>query len=68
MEGKGRIDVAALLVGKPKGEETEASSSDMACKAMWKAIKGDDYEGFKEALGDFVKYSKSDPGEPDADD
>ena len=56
----GRIDVMTVLGGPDDDDEAGASSSDMACKAMWKAIKGDDYEGFKMALNDYLGYRESD--------
>lgn len=62
----GRLDV--LLMGpKPKKdkesdeEATETTSEDMACKAMWQAIKEDDYAGFKTAIKDFLSYREATP-------
>lgn len=49
------LDLGILLMGSG-----DKSSADMACKAMWKAIKADDYAGFKAAFKDAVKYSKED--------
>jgi hypothetical protein len=55
----GRLNVVTIL-GGPKegdGEEGGPSPKDLACKAMWKAIKeGDDYGAFKTALEDFLEY------------
>jgi hypothetical protein len=59
MAGKpGRLDV--LLVGSPKDDGEESSSpKDLACKALWKAIKKDDYEAFATALDDYLEYRGS---------
>ena len=51
---EGRIGVA-ILTGDGD-EEASASPKDMACKAMWTSIKDDDYDGFKMALDDYLRY------------
>lgn len=51
----GRLGIL-LGIGKPDAEE-ESSPKDMACKALWKSIKRDDYEGFKSALADYLEYA-----------
>jgi hypothetical protein len=66
-DGKGRIDVMALL-GTPAKEEQESTPSSMAAKAMWKAIKRDDEDGFIEALDEYCKYMKPDKAADDTDD
>lgn len=63
----GRIDVLAVVPGGEGEDEDGASSADMACKAMWRAIKGDDYEGFKMALNDYLGYRESDAKPAEAD-
>lgn len=57
----GRIDILTVL-GGPDDDDDAASASpaDAACKAVWTAIKGDDYEGFKMALNDWAGYRESD--------
>lgn len=62
--------ILALFGGGDAGEEGGEESKDMACKAMFKAIKRDDYESFASALDDFLTYredgaSKDDEGEED---
>lgn len=60
-EGGGRLDIVSILGGKPSEDgDGEESSKDMACKALFKAIKRDDYEGFKVALNDFLEYREED--------
>lgn len=68
-------DKAALLIGfepksgKGKGEDSDQEYGDpaeTACKAAWKAIKKDDYEGFSEALGNWFD-AKSDAKKSDAE-
>ncbi len=53
----GRLDVV-LLGPKGEGDEEDGPSpKDLACKALWKALKeGDDYGAFKTALEDFLEY------------
>lgn len=54
----GRLDIVTVLGGKPseESEDDDASPMDMACKAMFKAIKKDDYGTFKTALDDYLTY------------
>lgn len=49
------------LGGKPKGEpaESKSMSGSSAKKALWKAIKGDDYEAFCDAI-DLVADERDD--------
>ncbi len=62
----GRLGIL-LGVGAPDAEG-EPSPKDMACKALWKSIKKDDYEGFKSALSDFLKYHDEASEEDDHED
>lgn len=59
------------LGGKPKGESSDGDmkAGSMAKKALWKAIKGDDYEAFCDAL-DLVQDERDDSysGEESEDD
>ncbi len=56
------------IFGSPKGDSEEGSSEkDMACKALWKSIKRDDYDTFKEALAEYMSYSK-DSSKEDSED
>jgi hypothetical protein len=52
----------AILGGKPEGEDE--SPKDMACKALFKAVKRDDYDAFKTALDDYLTYREE--GESEA--
>jgi hypothetical protein len=58
-QGKG-VGLLAILGGGPG--EGSGSSKDMACKAMWKAIKRDDYEGFKSAMDEYLTYREEESG------
>lgn len=62
----GRLDV--VMLGKPSDDVEAESSKAMACKALWKAIKKDDYEAFASALDDFLEYREDDVSAPEADD
>ncbi len=61
MADKGSALMIALG-GKPKGESDEGApmkGSSSAKKALWKAIKGDDYEAFCDAI-DLVADERDD--------
>jgi hypothetical protein len=64
---KGRIDVLTLFGGS-SAEESEESSSDLCVKAMWKAIKKDDFDGFKEAVNELLSYKPDKADDEDLDD
>lgn len=70
-KGAGRIGIAVLAPGDSDDDEAGASPKDMACKAMWSALKDDDYDGFQLALDDYLRYrdkakSAEDTDEDDA--
>jgi hypothetical protein len=58
------------LGGKPKGKPEESGKSmtgSSAKKALWKALKGDDFEAFSEAF-DLVCDERDDSYGSDSDD
>lgn len=62
MKDKGRLGIA-IFGGNPgeSDEDDQPTAADMACKSMWKAIKSDDYEGFKMGLREYLDYRDKEP-------
>ena len=60
------VDILALLTGSPAGGD-EDSSSDLRAKAIFKAIKNDDFASFKKALRDYVTKCKDDTPSTETD-
>jgi hypothetical protein len=56
--GSGRLDIVALLGGgkASEGGDDDESPMDMACDAMFTAIRKDDKSAFKMALSDYLGY------------
>lgn len=52
-EKPGRLG-SVIIMGD--NEDEEASPLDMALKGMWRAIKEDDEDGFKESFKECVKH------------
>lgn len=70
MKGEGKGPGLLIALGPPKDGEGESSAKDDACKAMWDALKEDDYDAFKDALGLYLdeRDDESLGGEPEGDD
>ena len=57
---KSSVDIFALLGNKPgEDEESDLDSGDLALKAAFKAIKADDFDGFKEAMTEWQTHCTS---------
>lgn len=57
-----KIDIMTILgTGKSQSEEedSESSDSDLALKAVFKALKSDDFEGFKEGMVEWMNTCRS---------
>lgn len=57
---KARVDIFTLLGGKSdeKDEGEDMGSADLALKAAFRAVKDDDFDGFKEAMNEWRKCSE----------
>lgn len=62
---KGKPDLAVAILGKPKDDGApagaEPGAEEQACKELWEAIKGDDYDAFHEALDAWLMAKESAP-------
>lgn len=57
---KARVDIFTLLGGKSdeKDEGEDMGSADLALKAAFRAVKEDDFDGFKEAMTEWMSCCK----------
>ena len=61
---KARVDIFSIIGGKPTedADDGDMSSADLALKAAFKAVKNDDFEGFKEGMSEWMKCCSDEQG------
>lgn len=69
MKGSGpKVTILDIVGKKPQGDDSGGDAGMMAKKALWKAIQGNDFDAFSEALDEW--YANCEGGkesEPDSD-
>ena len=58
---KKSIDILTILGGKPTEEsDDDMDPSELSLKAAFKAIKANDFEGFRDSLNEWMTQCKAD--------